>query len=154
MDAVSSHLAANAAYINEGDFVLDPFCGTGSLLISSAALGAYVVGSDIDPGSFGANENNVSPSDGAEKSKNIRFKRKLESMNAAQLSGGVRQNFEYYQLENKLISLLPVDANTWTQSYFKPVGEANVVQSAESIKTIEPFTYFQVCDLSNYKLIS
>lgn len=48
MDAVCSHIAANAALISEGDLVLDPFCGTGSLLIAAAALGARVVGSDID----------------------------------------------------------------------------------------------------------
>ena len=53
MDAVCSHLAAVAAHVGSGDLILDPFCGTGSLLIACAALGAVVVGSDIDAASLG-----------------------------------------------------------------------------------------------------
>ncbi|MHB8586041.1 MAG: THUMP domain-containing protein [Thermoplasmatota archaeon] len=40
---------ANMARIGPGARVLDPFCGTGGLLLEAALLGAKVWGSDIDP---------------------------------------------------------------------------------------------------------
>ena len=48
MDAQLSLLMANQALINTNDLVFDPFVGTGSLLVSAAKFGAYVLGSDID----------------------------------------------------------------------------------------------------------
>ena len=53
MDPMSAHLSAVAADIKEGDLVLDPYCGTGSLLIACAHLGARVIGSDFDCYNFG-----------------------------------------------------------------------------------------------------
>ena len=53
MDAMSAHLSAVAADIKEGDLILDPYCGTGSLLIACAHLGARVIGSDFDCYNFG-----------------------------------------------------------------------------------------------------
>ena len=41
-------LMVNQAEINVGDMVLDPFVGTGSILISCSAVGATAFGSDID----------------------------------------------------------------------------------------------------------
>lgn len=48
MDAQLSLLMANQAKVQNGDIVLDPFVGTGSLLVAAAQLGAYVFGTDID----------------------------------------------------------------------------------------------------------
>lgn len=48
MDAQLSVLMANQAQVQRGDVVLDPFVGSGSLLVPAAMFGAYVVGSDID----------------------------------------------------------------------------------------------------------
>lgn len=48
MDAQLSLLMANQAQIKDGDLVLDPFVGTGSLLVAAAQFGGYVFGSDID----------------------------------------------------------------------------------------------------------
>ncbi|XP_017781045.1 PREDICTED: tRNA (guanine(10)-N2)-methyltransferase homolog [Nicrophorus vespilloides] len=48
MDAQLSLLMANQAQIRNGDLVLDPFVGTGSLLVAAAQFGGYVLGSDID----------------------------------------------------------------------------------------------------------
>jgi tRNA (guanine10-N2)-methyltransferase len=48
MDAELSNVMANLAQVKPGSVVLDPFCGTGSILISCALLGAYCVGMDID----------------------------------------------------------------------------------------------------------
>lgn len=39
---------ANQAEIKEGDYVYDPFTGTGSILIACSALKALCFGSDID----------------------------------------------------------------------------------------------------------
>lgn len=48
MDPLLSLLMANLALVKEGDVVLDPFVGTGSLLVAAGVLNAYVVGNDID----------------------------------------------------------------------------------------------------------
>ncbi|XP_054736353.1 tRNA (guanine(10)-N2)-methyltransferase homolog [Anastrepha obliqua] len=48
MDAQLSLLMANQALVKEGDLIFDPFVGTGSLLVSAAKFGGYVLGADID----------------------------------------------------------------------------------------------------------
>ncbi|XP_016950739.1 tRNA (guanine(10)-N2)-methyltransferase homolog [Drosophila biarmipes] len=48
MDAQLSLLMANQAMVRQGDLVFDPFVGTGSLLVSAAKWGGYVLGADID----------------------------------------------------------------------------------------------------------
>lgn len=39
---------ANLAHVQWHDWVYDPFCGTGSLLIAASALGAQTFGSEVD----------------------------------------------------------------------------------------------------------
>ena len=41
-------LMSNIGLSKEGETVLDPFCGSGGLLVSSSLLGAKVVGADVD----------------------------------------------------------------------------------------------------------
>lgn len=48
MDPQLSLLMANQAQVKNGDLVLDPFVGSGSLLVAAAQFGAYVLGTDID----------------------------------------------------------------------------------------------------------
>lgn len=48
MDAQLSLLMANQAQVKDGDLVLDPFVGSGSLLVAAAQFGGYVFGTDID----------------------------------------------------------------------------------------------------------
>ncbi|XP_061395096.1 tRNA (guanine(10)-N2)-methyltransferase homolog [Musca vetustissima] len=48
MDAQLSLIMANQALVKPGDLVFDPFVGTGSLLVSAAKFGGYVLGADID----------------------------------------------------------------------------------------------------------
>lgn len=48
MDAEMAAIMANQAQVKRGSLVLDPFVGTGSMLIAAAAVGAATVGSDID----------------------------------------------------------------------------------------------------------
>lgn len=40
---------ANLTRVKEGETLLDPFCGTGGILIEAGMIGARVVGTDIDP---------------------------------------------------------------------------------------------------------
>ncbi len=39
----------NIAGVQPGDIMLDPFCGTGGILIEADLLGAHTIGSDFDP---------------------------------------------------------------------------------------------------------
>ena len=48
MDPTLALLMANLATVKIGSMVLDPFVGTGSLLLAAAEFGGYVAGSDID----------------------------------------------------------------------------------------------------------
>lgn len=48
MDPLLSIVMANLANVKENDIVVDPFVGTGSILVAAASLGAHVIGSDID----------------------------------------------------------------------------------------------------------
>ncbi|RWS10314.1 hypothetical protein B4U79_11872 [Dinothrombium tinctorium] len=48
LDPKLSLIMANIAKIKEGDLVLDPFVGSGSVLVAAAKFGAFVFGTDID----------------------------------------------------------------------------------------------------------
>ncbi|CAG2064587.1 unnamed protein product, partial [Timema podura] len=48
MDPQLSLLMANQARVTSGDIILDPFVGSGSLLVAAAQFGGYVLGTDID----------------------------------------------------------------------------------------------------------
>lgn len=111
MDALSSHMAAVAARIQPNDIVLDPFCGTGSLLLACAKLGALVAGSDIDPDNIKVQESNSTYSD---RSKNARFKRNTKTAGFEdQFDKCAVDNFHYYGLHDRLLGLWEMDAGTW-----------------------------------------
>ncbi|CAL6088337.1 Putative_RNA methylase [Hexamita inflata] len=48
MDNELATIMLNLAQIKPGDFVMDPFCGTCSILMSASQMGCYCVGSDLD----------------------------------------------------------------------------------------------------------
>lgn len=48
MDPQLSLLMANQAKIKNGDIIVDPFVGSGSLLVAAAEFGGHVFGTDID----------------------------------------------------------------------------------------------------------
>jgi len=48
MDTELSFIIANFAQVQRGDWVFDPFVGTGSLLLACSLRGAYTFGTDID----------------------------------------------------------------------------------------------------------
>lgn len=49
----------NLAVTKPGDRLLDPFCGTGGILLEAAALGLEALGSDLDPGMVAGCEANL-----------------------------------------------------------------------------------------------
>lgn len=53
---------ANIAGVQEGDRVLDPFCGTGGILIEAELLGACAIGSDFDPLMISGSRQNIAQS--------------------------------------------------------------------------------------------
>ncbi|KAL3914222.1 MAG: hypothetical protein SGPRY_007700 [Prymnesium sp.] len=61
LPAEFSFLMANQAHVGEKSLVLDPFCGTGSTLLSCAKFGARVVGVDIDERTFGLESEEGAP---------------------------------------------------------------------------------------------
>jgi tRNA (guanine10-N2)-methyltransferase len=48
MDPLLSLLMANLGRVEENSLVIDPFVGTGSLLVAAALMGGFVFGTDID----------------------------------------------------------------------------------------------------------
>jgi len=53
----------NIAGVQEDDIMLDPFCGTGGILLEGHLLGARVIGSDFDPLMVRGSRQNISGSD-------------------------------------------------------------------------------------------
>jgi tRNA (guanine10-N2)-dimethyltransferase len=53
----------NLTCVQAGDIMLDPFCGTGGILIEAEMLGLYSVGCDFDPMMTAGSRRNVSSSD-------------------------------------------------------------------------------------------
>jgi len=53
----------NLAHVQEDDIMLDPFCGTGGILIEGHLLGARVTGSDFDPLMVWGSRQNIPGSD-------------------------------------------------------------------------------------------
>lgn len=48
MDPLLALIMSNMAHVCKNDIIYDPFVGTGSLLVSAAHFGAYVMGADLD----------------------------------------------------------------------------------------------------------
>ncbi|KAF5286846.1 hypothetical protein FQA39_LY00379 [Lamprigera yunnana] len=100
MDPQLSLLMANQAQVKLGDFVLDPFVGSGSLLVAAAYFGGYVVGSDID---FLMLHGKSRPS---------RIKQKKRHENE-----GIKANMEQYGLQDKYVDVL---VNDFATPFWRP----------------------------------
>ncbi|XP_033126865.1 tRNA (guanine(10)-N2)-methyltransferase homolog [Anneissia japonica] len=116
MDAGLSFIMANQARITPNSFVFDPFVGTGSLLISCAHFGAYVMGADI----------NYETIHGCGKSsrKNQLYRGKDEN---------IRANLRQYGLEHLYIDVLLADfsCNVWRE---QPMFDAIVTDPPYGIR--------------------
>lgn len=126
MAPLPAHFTAVAARVGEGDTLLDPFCGTGSILIAAAHLGARVVGSDIDGDCLGLGEDRVS--------KNSRFKRygMLNANNKKQswreqIGLSTVDNFRFYGLENRLVGLVGKDVKDLLDEAALPIDKFDAI---------------------------
>jgi hypothetical protein len=135
MDAISSHLTVIAAAIKPNDLVLDPYCGTGSLLIASASQGANIIGSDYDSFNFGLDvqnsinknisscniddssiPNSTKPvSIDIKRSKNIKLGNKgfVRRNNTNQLFKSIYDNFIYYSMQRNCVAFVNTDSINW-----------------------------------------
>lgn len=55
-----ANIALGTKPLSVGDVLLDPFCGTGRILIESVLVGSSVLGADIDPSAVEATRQNLS----------------------------------------------------------------------------------------------
>ncbi|CAL8108445.1 unnamed protein product [Orchesella dallaii] len=94
MDPLLSLLMANLALVKPNDIVLDPFVGTGSLLVASALMNAYVVGSDIDYLMVHA------------KTSSSRARQKKRASDES-----IRANLKQYGVENQYLDVVVADAS-------------------------------------------
>ncbi|KAJ8974635.1 hypothetical protein NQ317_019869 [Molorchus minor] len=92
MDPQLSLLMANQARIKDGAIVLDPFVGTGSLLVAAAQFGGFVLGTDID---YLMLHGRTKPS---------RIKQKVRDKNES-----IRSNMQQYNLEHRYLDVLVND---------------------------------------------
>jgi len=156
MAPLPAHLCAAASRLRPGDKVLDPFCGTGSLLLAACALGAKVVGSDLDAGCLGINSpegEGGEQSDAPKRSKNVNFKRfsrpnggvsskisQERTINGnrtwdQQFGLSTSDNFAFYNFENSLLGLRHADVLDWLQ----PNGDHNLPDLFDSIISDPPY---------------
>ena len=118
MDPQLSFLMSNVACIKPGDLMLDPFCGTGSLMLTCAQFGALVMGSDID---FLMVHARTRPSRVNEKKR-----RKNES---------ILGNFKEHGLQNRYVGVLVADNfRPPYKSNLKPVFQAIVCDPPYGIR--------------------
>lgn len=94
MDPLFALIMANLALVKDGDIVLDPFVGSGSLLVASAYFGARVFGSDID---YLLLHGKTKPTRADVK------KREPEEC--------IRTNFKQYEMEEKYLDILVADTS-------------------------------------------
>ncbi|GLG92298.1 tRNA (Guanine(10)-N2)-methyltransferase-like protein [Gryllus bimaculatus] len=95
MDPQLSLLMANQAKVKEGDLILDPFVGTGSLLVAAAQFGGYVLGTDID----------YLMLHGKTRPTRIQQKKQREK------DESVRTNMKQYGIENRYLDVLVADSS-------------------------------------------
>lgn len=105
MEAEISFFSANQALVKQGSFVLDPFVGTGSLLITAAHFGGKVIGADIDYKILSGSEQ-----------KNI------------------HKNFEQYGLESHLIDLIRMDHSKNNLFRYTPMFDAIITDPPYGIR--------------------
>lgn len=103
MESEISFFTANQALARPGSLVIDPFVGTGSLVLTAAHFGARVIGADIDMCVL----TGVTKA-GKPKGKNL------------------YNNFEQYGLTDRLVSLIRWDHSTRNCFRQKPMFDAIV----------------------------
>ncbi|XP_050435779.1 tRNA (guanine(10)-N2)-methyltransferase homolog [Adelges cooleyi] len=95
MDPQLSLLMANLGKVSDGDLVLDPFVGSGSLLVAAATFGGYVLGTDID---FLMLHGRTRPT-------------RKQTRHIARQDESVRANMEQYSCADKYIDVIVADSS-------------------------------------------
>ena len=129
MECVCAHLTAVAAgsSVGRGKCVLDPFSGTGGIILAAAYLGASVVGSDVDAGSMGIFQGDKK----GEAVKNTNFRRHGLMKDHDQGDLDTSHNFIHYEMEDRLEALRACDVREWLKE-----GGGN--GEDENIKLFQP----------------
>uniref|UniRef100_A0A1I7TKS4 tRNA (guanine(10)-N(2))-methyltransferase TRMT11 n=1 Tax=Caenorhabditis tropicalis TaxID=1561998 RepID=A0A1I7TKS4_9PELO len=94
MDPELSFIQANLAMIRSGDIVLDPFVGTGGLILPAAEFGAFVMGTEINY--------QTARAQGKSSRQGVKIRNESESIQA---------NFEQYKTEQKLLGIMIADSS-------------------------------------------
>ncbi|CAI4233116.1 unnamed protein product [Auanema sp. JU1783] len=94
MDPELSFIQANITGVKNGDLVLDPFVGTGGLILSAAKFGASVFGTEINY--------QIAKGLGKSSRQGVKFLTEKESIAA---------NFQQYGMSDKLMSIIIADAS-------------------------------------------
>lgn len=113
MEAEISFFTANQALARPGALIIDPFVGTGSLLLTAAHFGARVVGADIDMGVLTGMTKAGKPK-----------------------GGNLYTNFQQYGLSDRLVSLIRWDHSTRNCFRQRPMFDAIVCD-----RTLRSFLY-------------
>lgn len=151
MDELSSHLAASSAPISSGSLVLDPYCGTGSLLIAAANLGAMVVGSDVDADCLGLLDCTQQVPIRL-RSKNARFRRST-TCEQTQLDLNLYDNFKFYNLQSNVLGFLGIDIVSWLDDNISVIGKLFENGNAKDLKMISINQFPEVRNLRIFKSI-
>ncbi|XP_077967037.1 tRNA (guanine(10)-N(2))-methyltransferase TRMT11-like [Styela clava] len=98
MDAGLSFIMSNVAKVKPGDYVCDPFVGTGSLLIAAARHGGFVTGGDINY--------NILHARGKSSRVGAGYRDKDET---------IKDSLKQYELQNKYLDVMVQDnaSNAW-----------------------------------------
>uniref|UniRef100_A0A915Q724 tRNA (guanine(10)-N(2))-methyltransferase TRMT11 n=1 Tax=Setaria digitata TaxID=48799 RepID=A0A915Q724_9BILA len=120
MDPELSFLQANIAKVNNGSVVLDPFCGTGGLLIAAAHFGAAVLGSEINY--------QIARATGRSSRAGVRCNTSKESVAA---------NFQQYGIDVYFMGLVIADASQ--HQLWHPGSHFNTAPVFDAIITDPPY---------------
>ncbi|KAJ9574351.1 hypothetical protein L9F63_026003, partial [Diploptera punctata] len=107
MDPQLSLYMANQALVQYGDIVLDPFVGTGSLLVAASHFGGYVLGSDID---FLMLHGKTRPT---------RVQKKFGEKNSVKLIESIHTNLQQYGRANQYLDVIcgRCSSSLWKQRF-------------------------------------
>ena len=117
MEPEMSFFMANVAQVVKGSFVLDPFVGSGSILVSAAHFGGYVCGSDINY--------NIVHAVGKSSKHNVINRAKDES---------ILTNLKQYGLQDKYIDILVADAAKHPWKTAVPIFDAIITDPPYGIR--------------------
>ncbi|ETN82180.1 hypothetical protein NECAME_08109 [Necator americanus] len=116
MDPELAFIQSNISSVKDGDLVLDPFMGTGGLLLPAAHFGAYVIGTEINY--------RVAKAQGKSSRHDVIMRSEMESVLA---------NFEQYGIQRYYLCGLLADAS-WHDIWERPLFNVIVTDPPYGIR--------------------